>query len=140
MMKQVFLVIGFLSILLLLPAVGLSCSAANVTASLGQEFTLPAGQTAVISGENLKLKFVEVEGDSRCAKGVECVWAGEAKCLMLITYYKSLSSVVFTQSGGNENNQEVFQQYKVSFKLEPYPEYGKQIAPSEYKLVMTVTK
>lgn len=139
-MKRVFSVIGLLIISFLLPAAGLSCSVDTITASLGQEFTLPAGQTAVIGGEYLKLKFVEVEGDSRCARGVECVWAGEAKCLMLITYYKSLSSVVFTQSGGNDNNQEDFNKYTINFRLEPYPEDGKPIAAPDYKLVMTVTK
>jgi hypothetical protein len=139
-LKRLFFILGLLTVSFLLPAVGLSCSTDKITASLGQEFTLPVGQTAVISGENLKLKFVEVEGDSRCAKGVECVWAGEAKCRMLITYYESISSVVFTQSGGNDNNQQVFNQYTISFRLEPYPEYGKQIASSDYKLVMTITK
>jgi len=137
-MKRIFLIVGLLTVLLLLSAISLSCTE-TIEASLGQEFTLPAGQTAVISGESLSFKFVEVTGDSRCAKGVECVWAGEAKCLMLIKYLKSISSVVFTQSGGSVS-QEVFNQYKVSFKLEPYPEAGKQIAASDYKLVMTVTK
>ena len=139
-MKRIFLIIGLLAVSLLLPAVGLSCSIDKISTSLGQEFTLPAGQTAVISGENLKFKFVEVTADSRCAKGVECVWAGEAKCQMLIMYYKSISSVVFTQSGGSDNNREVFNQYTINFRLEPYPEAGKPIAAPDYKLVMTVTK
>ena len=138
-MKRIFSVIGLLTVSFLLPVVSLSCSTDKITASLRQEFTLPAGQTAVISGEGLKLKFVEVEGDSRCAKGVECFWAGEAKCRMLITYNQSISSVIFTQTSG-DLSLEVFDQYRFSFKLEPYPEYGKQIAASDYKLVMTVTK
>jgi hypothetical protein len=140
MLKRIFPIIGLLTVFFLLLAAGLSCSTDKITASLGQEFTLPVGQTAVISGEDLTLKFEEVVGDSRCAKGVECVWAGEAKCRMLITYYKSLSSVIFTQPGGDAVARDFFLQYKISFKLEPYPEYGKQIAGSDYKLVMTVTK
>jgi hypothetical protein len=120
--------------------IGLSCSTDKVTASLGQEFILPVDKTAIISAEDLTIKFVEVAGDSRCAKGVVCVWAGEAKCRMSITQKGSTSEVIFTQPGGNFGVQDLFNQYKASFKLEPYPESGKQIASSDYKLVMTVTK
>jgi hypothetical protein len=120
--------------------IGLSCSTDKVTASLGQEFILPVDKTAIISAEDLTIKFVEVAGYSRCAKGVVCVWAGEAKCRMSITQKGSTSEVIFTQPGGNFGVQDLFNQYKASFKLEPYPESGKQIASSDYKLVMTVTK
>jgi hypothetical protein len=140
MIKKLFSVIGLLTVTLLLLAGGISCSADKITASLGQEFTLPAGHTAIITGEDLTIKFVGEEADSRCAKGVVCVWAGEAKCRMSITYQGTTSEVVFTQPGGDSGVQEISNQYKVSFKLEPYPEYGKQIDKSDYKLVMTVTK
>ena len=139
MLKQILFVIGLLTVSFILPAAGLSCSADKIPPFLRQEFTLSVGQTAAISGENLKLEFVEVESDSRCAKGVECFWAGEAKCRMLITYKTSISSVIFTQTGG-DLALEVFKQYRFSFKLEPYPEAGKPIAASDYKLVMTITK
>ena len=140
MLKKIVSVIGLLAVSFLLPVAGLSCSTDNITASLGQEFTLPVVQTVIISGENLTLKFVEVEGDSRCAKGVECIWAGEAKCRMYITYNGATSDIVFTQVGGSVTDQDFLNQYKASFKLEPYPEAGKQIDKSDYKLVMTVTK
>ena len=140
MLKKIVSVIGLLAVSFLLPVAGLSCSTDNITASLGQEFTLPVGQTVIISGENLTLKFVEVEGDSRCATGVECVWAGEAKCRMYITYNGSTSDIVFTQLSGSVTDQDFLNQYKASFKLEPYPESGKQIDKSDYRLVMTVTK
>jgi hypothetical protein len=138
-LKKIFFLNGLLVAVILLMTASLSCSSNEIKASLGHELNLPVGKTAVISGENLELKFVEVTGDSRCPKGVQCVWAGEAKCLMLITYYKSISSVVFTQSGGDVAR-EIFNQYKISFTLEPYPESGKQIAKSDYELLITITK
>jgi hypothetical protein len=139
-MKKVFYIAEILAVMILLLTATLSCSASNLTASLGKEFTLPVGQTAVISGENLTLKFVEMTGDSRCAKGVECIRAGDAKCQMLITFNGSTSDVLFTQQGGGETVQDFLNYYKASFVLEPYPEYGKTIDKSDYKLVMTVTK
>jgi hypothetical protein len=112
----------------------------EVRASPGKEFTLPAGQTAVISGEDLSIKFEQVTADSRCAKGVVCVWAGEAKCQMQITYQGSIYPVIFTASGGTDGySHEVFNQYKVSFRLDPYPEAGKSITPGDYRLIMTVS-
>ena len=139
-MKRVFYLTEILAVMILLLTATLSCSSGNLTASLGNEFTLPVGGTAIISGENLSLKFVEVTGDSRCAKGNECVWAGEAKCQMLITYSGSSSDVVFTQQGGGVTVQDFLTQYKASFTVEPYPVAGKTIDKSDYKLVMTVTK
>ncbi|OGO19633.1 MAG: hypothetical protein A2Z15_06445 [Chloroflexi bacterium RBG_16_50_11] len=139
MMKRIFIIIGLITVSLILVAAGISCSIDKITASLGQEFTLPVGQTAVIDSEDLTLKFVEVTADSRCAKGVVCVWAGEAKCRVQINYKGALADMDLTQPGGDVA-QDYFIQFKFSFKLEPYPESGKQIAGSDYKLVMTVTK
>ncbi|OGO01374.1 MAG: hypothetical protein A2Y90_04365 [Chloroflexi bacterium RBG_13_52_12] len=139
-MKRILYVIALLTVSILLQAAGISCSTDKITAVSGQEFTLPAGRTAVISGENLSIKFVEVEGDSRCARGVECIQAGEAKCRMLITYKASTSEIIITHPGGDASSLGLLGNFKVSYKLEPYPEYGKEIAPADYKLVMTVTK
>jgi hypothetical protein len=140
MIKKIFCIVGLITATILLLAAGLSCSTDKVAASLGQEFTLPVGKTAVIAGESLSIKFVEVTGDSRCPTGVQCIQAGDVKCLMLIKYMQSTSSLVYTQSGGNDNSPEVFNKYILSFRVEPYPESGKQIASSDYKLVMTVTE
>jgi hypothetical protein len=140
MIKKVFSIIGFLTVSFLLLAASLSCSTEKITASLGQEFTLYVGKTVNIGAEDLSIMFVEVDGDSRCPTGVQCVWAGEAKCRMSVKYQGSSSELVFTQLGGNTGTQNLFNQYKVSFKLEPYPEYGKQIDKSDYRMVMTVTK
>jgi hypothetical protein len=138
--KRILFIIGLLTAFILLLTAGLSCSPSQKTVSLGKEFTIRAGKTAVIKGENLTVKFVEVTGDSRCAKGVQCVWAGEAKCQMYLTYNGATSDVVFTQQGGSVTEQDFLTRYKASFILEPYPEYGKKIDASDYQLVMTITK
>jgi len=38
------------------------------------------GKTIAI--DNLEFKFVALESDSRCPKGVQCIWAGEAIALI----------------------------------------------------------
>jgi hypothetical protein len=139
-MKRTITITGIIISILLLLTVFSSCTQDKIKASLGEEFTLPLGKTAVIGGENLTFEFVEVTADSRCAKGVECIWAGEAKCRMLITYKGTESEIVFTQPGEVVNSFGSLNNYSVMYKLEPYPEEGKQIADSEYQLKMTVTK
>ena len=139
-MKRTLAVISLLILSLFLLSMSLSCAAQRIIASLGQEFTLPIGETAEIDSESLSIKFVEVIGDSRCPAGVECVWAGEAQCRLRFTYAGSLAEMVIVQPGGGASAKDYFIQYKIVFKLEPYPQKGQQIAASDYKLLMTVTK
>lgn len=49
---------------------------------LGREFTLRAGQRAVLNGAGLRVRFDSVANDSRCPAGVTCVWAGNAEVLV----------------------------------------------------------
>jgi hypothetical protein len=135
-MYRIFLIVGLLMVILL---TGLSCFSPNLPASTGQEFTLPVGKTASIADENLSIKFVEVTADSRCPSDVVCVQAGEAKCQVLIKYLGSVSSVVLTQNG-SMLSQQVFSNYVLNFKLEPYPVSTQKINPADYKLVITINK
>jgi hypothetical protein len=140
MMKKKIFPVYLLLVILLVPLLVSACGSDTITAPLGQEFTLPAGKTATISGESLSIKFVEVTGDSRCPTGVQCIVAGDAKCLMLINYSNSQSSLTFTQQGGNDTNTVDFNVFKITFQLQPYPVYGEEIKAADYKLIMMVTK
>ncbi len=113
----------------------------GVTASLGKEFTLPIGETAAITGEDIKIKFAEVIEDSRCPKGAVCIWEGRVSVLVEITRGPSIKPTVFTQPGlSGDNGKEVYEDLNFAFNVEPYPEVGKQIKPGEYRLVLTISK
>jgi hypothetical protein len=139
-MKKAIYIFSFLSIFLMFSLVAWSCASSDVTAVLGQEFTLPVGKTASIEDESLSIKFVEVISDSRCPEGVECIWEGEAECHLRVSVAGSPADMVIVQPGGGADAKDYFIQYKFVFRLEPYPQEGQQIAPSEYTLIMTVTK
>ena len=140
-MKRVFVILGILMVTLLSMMAGLSCSEdIKLTAILGSEFTLSVGQTALIEGEGLTLKFVEVEQDSRCAKGVECIVAGQVTCKVHVNYKGATSDISMTQVGGSLISFGSLGDYNVGFRVEPYPEAGKPIAESEYKLIMKIQK
>ena len=76
------LLISFLAATLM---VAVACQESNV-ARLGQEFFLHTGESTLIEGEKLHIKFLEVVADSRCPRGVTCVWKGEVSCLVEIEY------------------------------------------------------
>jgi hypothetical protein len=143
-MKKIYGIFGVLVICLLLLPASFSCSTisgGNIKAVLGQEFTLPVGQTAEIDSEGLSITFEGVISDSRCPKYAKCVSAGEAQCDMLFKLAGSPAGMTLTVSGGTGvTGSDYFLDYKITFKLEPHPEIGKDITPSDYQLVMMVTK
>jgi hypothetical protein len=139
-MKKTLVLSGLLMVILILPILPASCGPAPVAAALGEQFMLYAGKTAAITGESLKIKFVEVTADSRCAIGNQCLVAGDAKCLMLISYFDSQTSITFTQEGSNDTNTMVFNVFTITFQLQPYPVSGDTINEADYRLKMTVTK
>ena len=132
--------------LLLLSLLILGLSPATVTCSetkvsLGQKFTLHIGETAEIEGEQLQIKFLEVFEDSRCPRGVTCVWEGRVSCLIEITYQESLHRITLTQPGLTDwPTKESFKQYQISFDVEPYPEAGNEIPADDYLLVLRITR
>lgn len=46
---------------------------------------LRLGQEKVFKRTGLRVKLVEVEEDSRCPVGVECIWAGNVRVALLVT-------------------------------------------------------
>ena len=51
----------------------------QVSVAAGREFTLSVGQTAHVEGTDVLIRFVGVDGDSRCPIDVQCPWQGDAE-------------------------------------------------------------
>jgi hypothetical protein len=113
----------------------------EIQADPGQEFSLSIGQSAVISGENLEIKFKEVVEDSRCATGATCIWEGRVSLVVEIKDNGSPYRMVLIQYGlNNQYVSETYNEYQLSFKVNPYPELGTEIASGDYRLLLTVSK
>ncbi|HET8753268.1 MAG TPA: hypothetical protein VFM59_02825 [Salinimicrobium sp.] len=91
--------------------------------------------------EGISVKFKALISDSRCPRGVTCIWAGEAKVLVeLFKGGKSLGEEVVTIAPATAakylfNN--LLEKSAFSFAalaLYPYPEIDSKIKPSEYRL------
>jgi hypothetical protein len=107
----------------------------------GRNFTLAIGQSATIVDEKLGIKFLDVTEDSRCPKNVTCIWEGRVTCSLEVTKDGLKESVNLTQPGLTDAAAgQPLDGYTARFTVAPYPEAGKQIAKSDYRLRMTVSK
>ena len=109
--------------------------------NLDQEFSLSPGQSTMIAGENLVIKFVEVISDGRCPRGAICIWPGEAYCLTEITIRpESICLKVLTQPGPFKTAKTSFANYEITFDLQPYPELGKAVDKKAYHLQLVISR
>ena len=138
-MKKYKLVIIVLACLLLMPA---GCSTdKDVKANLSEEFSLNIGQTVRIASEDLEIEFIDVTEDSRCPKGVTCIWAGEVTAKVAINTGNSLDELLLTEPGLSSGKATaVYQKYRLAYHVEPYPEQGITIAQDQYRLLIMVSK
>ena len=113
----------------------------DVKASLGEEFSVNIGQTARIDSEDLEIEFIDIVGDSRCPKGVTCIWAGEVTAKVAINTGNSLDELLLTEHGlSNGKATAVYQKYRLVYHVEPYPEQGITIAKDQYQLLIMVSR
>ena len=114
---------------------GWSMSAQKSTAMMGT-FILKYGETLTLADKIIT--FEDVKNDSRCPKGVTCVWAGEVQL------------VLWTQDGKNKGERktyairpgattELWRDGKTSYrivKVLPYPQTNAKIPKEAYSIVI----
>ncbi|MFC1957203.1 hypothetical protein ACFLX0_00085 [Chloroflexota bacterium] len=132
----------FLIITIILSTISFVIAACSSNAvSLDQEFSLQIGESASIRGEKLQFRFLEVTEDSRCPTGVVCIWEGRVSVLLEITYRESLQKVELTEPGLTSWPPEnAFNEYKIAYHVEPYPQASAEIAEDEYRLHLKISK
>lgn len=107
---------------------------------LEQEFKLKIGESAKSKPDGLELKFDSVAEDSRCPKGVTCVWAGNARVLLKVK--KDAAAPADVELNTNSNPKTAgYLNYELRLKeLRPYPESDVTINHSDYEVTLTVHK
>ncbi|HEX8691911.1 MAG TPA: hypothetical protein VF746_05810 [Longimicrobium sp.] len=113
---------------------------AGTTAFLNQPFTLRTGQTAVVSGEGLSVRFESVPSDSRCPTGVQCIWAGNAVVRVVLS--KDGKAAGFELNTNLEPRTASYLNYEIELlQLDPYPTAkGGAISQSQYRATFVVRK
>lgn len=105
-----------------------------------QEIKLKIGESGKSKPEGIEVEFHSVAEDSRCPKGVTCVWAGNAKVLLKVK--KNGAKPVEVELNTNSNPKTTnYLGYELRLKeLKPYPESDVTIKSSDYEVTLTVDK
>lgn len=117
---------------------------ADISAGLGENFSLKINQSAYIQSAGMLISFVSVEQDSRCPRDVICVWEGAAviglKWQDPGSEGQFMNLNISTQEGKERitYDGEVYSIELVS--LDPYPELEVPIAPDDYSATLRLTK
>jgi hypothetical protein len=116
-------------------------SAPVSTVSPGALFVLAPGAGVALTGSDLTIRFLDVTGDSRCAQGVTCVQAGWATARVEFTTAGGTETVSLKDTGGVSSLTETtYRDYKLSFRVMPYPVAGQSTTAEDYRLEMTITR
>lgn len=113
--------------------------------TLGNEFTLGGGQEAVLSVDELRVRFTDVLEDSRCPTEVECFWTGQARIAVQVqpAGRPSTTTDFNTNPAPGQNVQTArVDDYTIALKsLEPYPRTPDEpIAFDDYRATLLVQR
>ena len=104
---------------------------------VGRAFDMKIGET--ISVGDLRLTFRSVEGDSRCAIDVVCVWAGDAEIALKIE--QGSQAAVAALHTTLEPKKTEWNGYTIALvSVSPSRNSAKDIDPADYRAQLVVTR
>lgn len=122
-----------------------ACSVAGpagpVLIELGKAFHLRAGQFAQTREAGLRVGFEGATSDSRCPKGEQCVWAGDATVRVWLQQGLGPKEPreLRAASGAAQVASALGHDLRL-VRLDPYPLAGKAIASSDYVVTLTLSR
>ncbi len=129
-----------LVVILFITLVGATTKSTRKVIKVDQEFTLKVGQSARSEDSGFKITFASVKEESRCPKGVTCVWAGNAKILVEISK-DAAGSTSFELNTNINPRSGRYLGYELSLdKLDPYPKADEQLKQSQYEATLVLRK
>ncbi len=128
--------------LLGLALMAMQCEEQLPSFELQKPFSLQVGeQKMAIGTPDMIVHFTQVTQDSRCPKGVNCIWEGEAIAELVIGKM-GVDTLALTYQPGREKAS-VGRASGYSFRLlevNPYPEKGNTIEKEAYQIVLEIKK
>ncbi|WP_195758319.1 rhodanese-like domain-containing protein [Kangiella sp. HZ709] len=133
---------------LLLMLVLVSCSKSNFKEeSLPKEqkenlnISLPIKIGQKLNINQVNIEFLELAGDSRCPKGMQCSWAGNAQAVFLVTGNDSAQTLTLNTHGGEKYPKSgLANGYQFTLdKIRPYPATNIRIDRTQIKAELLVT-
>jgi hypothetical protein len=110
------------------------------TVPLNQQFTLAAGEAAVIAGAALRVEFVRVTGDSRCPADALCIQGGDA-----IVHVRAVDSTGSADhelhTGDSSRATAAHRDVRITLtQLQPYPFSSRPIQDGDYRATLQVSR
>jgi len=102
----------------------------------GKPFAVDAAGSRVVPGD-VRVQLVDVPEDSRCAIGVQCVWAGRARVRFRVDSANSQRTIDLRT---DSTTAVVFAHTITLDSLLPYPRANQPIAKSQYRAWVRVTR
>ena len=118
---------------------GIACSPSGPTARLDQDFVLAPGESAQVTGANVRVRFVGVQGDSRCPADALCIQGGDAIVRVEVLASTGGASTYDLHTAKSEP----VRHGEVSIalvELTPYPFASRPTQPGEYRATLRVTR
>lgn len=117
---------------------------ARKTVRLNQNFVLRVGQEVTVAEQKFNVKLVSVPEDSRCPKGVNCIWAGNVRVMLHVTKAKSKPVKVelsLNPRDAPDGEAGGYGDYKIKLVgVEPYPVEGQQLTAGDYTVTLSISK
>jgi hypothetical protein len=109
------------------------------TVALNEDFVLTPGESAVVAETGIRLRFVGVDGDSRCPADVLCVQGGDALVRVDVLSFGSATQSYEFHTAGTEPVVHGSLTI-VLVQLAPFPFSSRTIQPGEYRATFRVTE
>ena len=108
---------------------------------LGLETELPFGIPFAFDGTPYELALAAIEGDSRCAVDVTCVWAGETKLVLIATSASGSVWLPVTAPNGGEATVDIDSTYRVRIlEVRPEPRSTVELEAGDYSVVVLIER
>jgi hypothetical protein len=106
---------------------------------LGQPFEVRQDEETQIKSVELRIKFNSVQEDSRCPKGENCIWEGNARIELKVAIAGQKEALVQLNTS-REPQEAVYQGYTIKLvSLNPYPGKKSISKPSHYVATLLVS-
>lgn len=112
------------------------------TVKIDDFFELKMNGSIVVADNDLKLTFTSVAEDSRCPKFTDCFQEGQVRVrFSAVIDGKSQVFEVTRKPSGTGPESAMVGKFKIQvYDVQPFPESGKKIEPTEYKVRMAIRK
>jgi len=111
------------------------------TALAGETIRLQVGQAASVESGSLMVTFEAVVGDSRCPKGENCFWEGDAVVRLSAKGAAGTSQKLQLHTSSKGPAGAVYDVWSIRLvELEPYPVTGRSIAAASYVVTLEVIR